>query len=61
MPKPKIFYTLNAESLKKDFGIESAKGLTFEEFCAREAKKEEEGFTTEKLTKVLEEKLKDNL
>lgn len=57
MPKPKIIYTLNAESLKKDFGIESAKGLTFEEFCAREAKKEEEGFTTEKLAKVLKEKL----
>ena len=57
MPKPKVFYTLNSESLKKDFGIESAKGLTFEEFMAREAKKEEEGFTTEKLAKVLKEKL----
>ena len=60
MPKSKVFYTLDADSLEKDFGIVSAKGLTFEEFCAREAKKEEEGFTTEKLTKVLKEKLKES-
>ena len=60
MPRPKVFYTLDADSLEKDFGIVSAKGLTFEEFCAREAKKEEEGFTTEKLTKVLKEKLKES-
>jgi len=60
MPKSKVFYTLDADSLEKDFGIVSAKGLTFEEFCAREAKKEEEGFTAEKLTKVLKEKLKES-
>ena len=56
MPKPKVFYTLDAESLEKDFGIESAKGLTFEEFMTREAKKE--GLTPEKLAKVLKENLK---
>jgi uncharacterized protein YqfB (UPF0267 family) len=56
MPKSKVFYTLDAKSLKKDFGIESAKGLTFEEFMTREAKKE--GLTAEKLAKVLKESLK---
>jgi len=44
--------------LEKDFGIESAKGLTFEEFMTREAKKE--GLTPEKLAKVLKEKLKES-
>ena len=59
MAKPKVFYTLNAETLERDFGIESAKGLTFEEFLARESKKEEEGFTFAKLNNVLKEKLGD--
>ena len=57
MAKPKVFYTLDSDTLERDFGIKSAKGLTFEEFLAREAKKEEEGFTFAKLDNVLKEKL----
>tara|TARA_R100000656_G_scaffold120032_1_gene94143 strand:+ start:1370 stop:1561 length:192 start_codon:yes stop_codon:yes gene_type:complete len=51
MPKPKVFYTLDSDTLEKDFGIKSAKGLTFEEFCKREENKE--GLTLKAVSTVL--------
>ena len=59
MPKPKIIYTLDDKSLEKDFGIKSAKGLTFAEFLVRETGNENNTFTEENLNKIIAEKMKD--
>lgn len=57
MAKTKIVYELNAETLERDFGIKSAKGLTFEEFIARENGNPDNTFSEENLNKKLSEVL----